>query len=56
MSYKVEIVRKKDQIVQLEASKVSTKNLFRDLLNEIKGLKYQITIEVFLLKKYNHNG
>ena len=55
MSYKVEIVGKKDQIVQLEASKVSTKNLFRDLLNEIKGFKYQITIEV-LLKKYNHNG
>ena len=32
-SYKVEIVERKDQIVQLEASKLSIKNLFSDLLN-----------------------
>ena len=55
MSYKVEIVEKKDPIVQLEASKLSIKNLFNDLLNELKGFKYQITVEV-LLKKYKHNG
>ena len=55
MSYKVEIVEKKDPIVQLEASKLSIKNLFSDLLNELKGFKYQITVEV-LLKKYKHNG
>ena len=48
MSYKVEIVEKKDPIVQLEASKLSIKNLFSDLLNEIKGFKYQITVEVLL--------
>ena len=46
MSYKVEIVKKKDPIVQLEASKLSIKNLFSNLLNETKGFKYQITVEV----------
>ena len=55
MSYKVEIIEKKDPIVQLEASKLSIKNLFSDLLNETKGFKYQITVEV-LLKKCKHNG
>ena len=55
MSYKVEIVERKDPIVQLEASKSSIKDLFSDLLNETKGFKYQITEKV-LLKKYKHNG
>ena len=54
-SYKVEIVERKDPIVQLEASKLSIKNLFSDLLNETKGFKYQITVKV-LLKKYKLNG
>ena len=53
-SYKVEIVDKKDLIVQLEASKSSIKDLFNDLLNETKGFKYQITVKV-LLKKYKPN-
>ena len=55
MSYKVEIIEKKDPIVQLEASKLSIKNLFSDLLNETKGFKYQITVKV-LLKKYKLSG
>ena len=55
MSYKVEIIEKKDPIVQLKASKLSIKNLFNDLLNELKGFKYQITAEL-LLEKYRHNG
>ena len=55
MSYKVEIVEGKDQIVQLEASKSNIKNLFGDLLNETRGFKYQITVKV-LLKKYKPNG
>ena len=55
MSYKVEIIERKDPIVQLEASKSSIKDLFNDLLNETKGFKYQITVEI-VLKKYNHNG
>ena len=54
MSYKVEIVDKKDLIVQLEASKSSIKDLFSNLLNEIKGFKYQITVKV-LLKRYKPN-
>ena len=45
---------KKDPIVQLEASKLSIKNLFNDLLNELKGFKYQITVDV-LFKKYKLN-
>ena len=55
MSYKVEIVERKDQIARLEARKLSIKNLFSNLLNETKGFKYQITVEI-LLKKYKHNG
>ena len=55
MSYKVEITEKKDPFVQLEATKLSIKNSLNDLLNELKGFKYQITVEV-LLKKYKHNG
>ena len=47
-SYKVEIVDKKDLIVQLEASKSSIKDLFSNLLNETKGFKYQITVKVLL--------
>ena len=48
MSYKVEMVDKKDLIVQLEASKFRIKDLFNDLLNETKGFKYQITVKVLL--------
>ena len=55
MSYKVEIIQRKDPIVQLEASKSSIKDLFNDLLNETKGFKYQITVKV-LFKKYKLNG
>ena len=32
MSHKVEIIKRKDQIVQLEASKSSIKGLFSDIL------------------------
>ena len=48
MSYKVEIVERKDPIVQLEGSKLSIKDLFGDLLNETRGFKYQITVKVSL--------
>ena len=51
MSYKVEMIEKKDPIVQLKASKLSIENLFNDVLNEIKSFKYQITVKV-LLKRY----
>ena len=47
-SYKIEIVDHKDPLVQLEASKSSIKDLFKDLLSEMKGFKYQITVAVLL--------
>ena len=55
MSYKVEIIEKKDPIKQLEASKSNIKDLFSDPLNETKGFKYQITLKV-IMKKYKPNG
>ena len=39
MLYKVEIIEKKDPIIQLEASKSSIKDLLSDLLNEKKGFR-----------------
>ena len=50
MLHKVEIIEKKYPIVQLEASKLSIKDLFRYLLNETKGFKYQITVKVLFKK------
>ena len=55
MFYRVELIEKKDPIVQLETSKLSIKDLFSNLLNEIKSFKYQITVQT-LLKKYKPNG
>ena len=54
MSYEVEIIDRKDPIVQLEASKSNIKDLLNDLLNET-AFKYRITVKV-LLKKYKPNG
>ena len=54
-SYKVEIIESKDLLVQVEASKSSIKDLFNDLLNEMKGFRYQITVTV-LLSKHKING
>ena len=55
MSYKSEIIERKDPLVQLETGKLSIKDLFSDLLNGTKGFKYQITVKI-LLKKYKLNG
>ena len=46
-SYKVEIAEIKDPIVKLEASKLSIKDLFSNLVNEMKGFKYQITLKFY---------
>ena len=51
-SYKIEIVDKRDVIVQLKASEISIKELFKDLLIELKGFKYQAV----LLSKVKHSG
>ena len=55
MSYKAEIIKKKYPIKELEASKLSIKDLFIDLLNETKGSKYKIGLKV-MFKKYKPNG
>ena len=48
MSYKIELVEKKDPITQLETGKSSIQDLFNDLLNETKGFKQKITLKVTL--------
>ena len=50
MSYKIEIIDRKDPIVQLEASKSSINDFFSDLSNKAKGFTYQITVKVLLKK------
>ena len=54
-SYRIEIIDWNDPLVQLQASKSSIKDLFKDLLDEIKGFKYQILVKV-LYKKHKENG
>ena len=49
-SYKIEIIDKKDVIIQLKSSEISIENLFKDLLMEMKGFKYQMTLRVLLSK------
>ena len=39
------------KILQLEASKSRMKDLFKDFLNEMKGVKYQISVKVLLSKE-----
>ena len=40
-SYKIEIADKRDVVVQLKSSEISLKELFKNLLIELKGFKYQ---------------
>ena len=55
LSYKVKLVEKKDPIKQLEASKLSLKDLLSGLSDKTKGFKYLITLKV-MIKKYKPNG
>ena len=48
MSYRIEVIEKKDPMKKLKATKSSIKELFSDLLDEAKGFKYQITLKVVL--------
>ena len=50
-NYKVGIIDSKDPLAQLEASKSSAKNSFKDLLNEVKGFKYHVAVKVLLSKR-----
>ena len=49
-SCNIEIIDKKDPMVQLYSSKLCIKDLFKVLLYEMKGFKYQITLHVTLKK------
>ena len=42
---KIEIIDSKDPLALLEASKLSITDLYKDLLDEIKGFKYQVTLK-----------
>ena len=42
MSYKAELIKKKDPVIQLEASKSSIKDLFSNLLNEKGALSIRL--------------
>ena len=55
ISYKAQLVVKKDPIKQLEKRKTSSKDLFSGLLTETECFKYQITLKV-MLKKCKPNG
>ena len=45
-----------DPLVQLEANKPAIKDLFIDLLIKMKGLKYQITLTVYVSKDKGKEG
>ena len=49
-SYRIEIVDKKDPMIQLYSSKRRITVLFGELLSEMKGFQYQITLFVTLKK------
>ena len=54
-SYKVEIVDKKDVIVQLKSSEISINDLFKYLLVELKGFKHQLTLNKLLSKQKSND-
>ena len=52
-SCKIEIVDKRNVVVQLKASKIGVVQSSKDLLIDLKGFKYQITLAVSLSKMKN---
>ena len=50
-SYTVEILGLKDPEIQLNITEAICKNLLKDLLVEMKGPKYQITLQVTFCKE-----
>ena len=48
MTYKFELIDKKDSLSRLEAIKSRIKDLFNDLLDETKSSKYQVTVKILL--------
>ena len=53
-NYRIEIRDSKDSLVQLKASKSSINRLLKDLLDEIKGFKYQMIVK-FLLSQHQES-
>ena len=49
--FSIEIIDSKDPLIQLNASKSSIKDLFKDSLYEMKGFRYQITMNISLSKE-----
>ena len=49
-TYQVKIVDSKDPLAQLEGSKSSIKDLFKNLFGEIKGFKHQTPVKASLRK------
>ena len=54
-TYKVEIVDRRDVVVQLKSSEISIVELLKTLLNELKGFKYHLTLKVLLSKVKSSN-
>ena len=54
-SYRIGIIDLKDPLAQLEGCKSRIEDLVKDLLNEMKGFKYQIIVKR-LLCTYKGNG
>ena len=54
-SCKVQIVDKKGVITQLKSNEISVKDLLKDLLVELKGFEYQLTLNIILSKQKNSN-
>ena len=46
MTYKVELIDQKDPLSQLTPNKSTIKDSFNELLDEIKGFKYQTTFQI----------
>ena len=47
----VEIIDSKDPSVQLTVNKLNTKDFFKDLSDEMKSFKHQITLKLLLRKQ-----
>ena len=54
--YRIEIIDLKHPSVQLAISKPSIEDLFKDLVDEIKGFRYQVTLRFVkpIQRKYRH--
>ena len=49
-SYKIRLIDSKDPLVQLTPSNQSIEDLFKNLLRETEGFKYQTPVKLLLMK------